>query len=471
MTLSRGSSLALVLIAAACNSAQPALDAGTDAPRDQAVDPVHLEPTPDAWRWRRDYGPVADLNLKACVDAGPPPAASDAAPSLAVTPELLWKTQLTMEPDSSFGLVVDALGNPYVAMSSFGVFGLNKSGKVLWNIPIAGSGVDESDYIVADMMLAGDLLVYATTWGIVRAVTTSGKAKFATTLDGPFDPDSIYVVTNPVLGKGGAIHIGALDHTLYTISSQGAILYRTTVIGAASVNAVDELGNLYGTLDRANRVFSMSAGGVMRWIAGFTGIWPSVWLLTQSGVVVKLDAPGIQTDKMLNLDRACGATRWSTSIENAYCTVASIDGTLCCTNDVQYQTPKLFSISADGKQGWTAEIEGSTKGAAWWSGALLAADGVLYAFINNRASVPSVPPSQLRAFSSSSGKLLWSLPFPGLLFIDTALLSDGTLYVTAVGAQASYVMAIKTPSPGLAKGGWPKYRHDNQNTSNLTTPL
>ncbi len=68
-------------------------------------------------------------------------------------------------------------------------------------------------------------------------------------------------------------------------------------------------------------------------------------------------------------------------------------------------------------------------------------------------------------------------PFVGMKFLYgyPLLRSDGMLIFGASfpydPVPGSYLIGVKTPSPGMAVAPWPRIRHDNQNSGNLSTKL
>ena len=64
------------------------------------------------------------------------------------------------------------------------------------------------------------------------------------------------------------------------------------------------------------------------------------------------------------------------------------------------------------------------------------------------------------------GTLRWKYKTDGGLQSSPAIGSDGTVYIASVRHDGSggTLYAIRTPSGGLARIGWPKYKRNNSNT-------
>ena len=74
--------------------------------------------------------------------------------------------------------------------------------------------------------------------------------------------------------------------------------------------------------------------------------------------------------------------------------------------------------------------------------------------------------SKVRGYSPA-GEVRWELVLPFLApFSKPLLFKDGKLvFVAPFGTpKEEYLVAIQTPSPGLAKTIWPRAFHDNQNS-------
>ncbi len=437
------------------------------------ADAIRLDVPIDASRFKRDFGPVPDLDKKLCTDAGLLPGA-EGVPALPYQPKVLWKTSLGPQKYHGPSPAADSVAS-YVADPSSGIVAVSHSGQPLWAWPVT-----PGDYIDYDPVVLGELVVVSARKGKVHALSkVDGTAVWSTPLDGPFDPDADLNAGGIAVGENSSLHVGGADGKQYTLSDSGQIINRVAIAGWPSFGSavVDEAGNLFRSPALTPRIYSIAGGATVSWVVLFPGGPQEVGGLIPgpAGSLFASVFPLKGQDQLVSLDRACGAVRWSVSGPSG-CYVTGPDGKLYCI-ERSTNIDRILALSHAGKVVWAAELDNS--GAAGpvsyvWIGPL-GADGVLYATVNH--SLPSdSPPGALHAYSSSSGNLLWKYPFPGeQLKGAPVLLPDGKLIVVAVAGGAtptgSYLVAIQTASPGLARSGWPRAAHDNRNTWSAQTPL
>ncbi len=95
---------------------------------------------------------------------------------------------------------------------------------------------------------------------------------------------------------------------------------------------------------------------------------------------------------------------------------------------------------------------------------LVGADGIAYVFMSDPTR--GLGSTLVALDTTRDYREIWRVDLGARVFLHGAALSDeGVLYVGATNEKAnSELVAIQTTSPGLAKTGWPTFRHDNRQT-------
>jgi len=481
----RLSILVLMFGAAACSSSQPSSrdvqdaqrpDVPRDAPRD-APDAMQ----PDRKRvWTFDYGPAADLNLLACKDQSIAPPAPDLAVAIAVEPAIEKAVAIDWMTNGGPAPAMDAEGNLYY-QSSASVISLTAQGTQRWKF-----SATTEQYVDTAILIRGDLALFGQrSVGVVALDRKSGAVKWKTALDGPFLVASALTAGGLASGAG-LIFVGGGDSTLYGLTEEGSISVRTPVAGLPSYGppVVDETGTLYLTPQPSRRLYSVSSTGVINWVRLFTdatlGVDSPLPAGGRVGVIMGIPGPGPGGRKEAMVSQDCGVTRWNQA--GAACSLVRPDGNLICIRPGNGATVwQVVSLSAaDGAELWTADLDGTEDSGAFTIDSIgpIGRDGVVYVTLRNiySSSKPGSA-SQLKAFAIGTGKPLWTLSFmDSYLRGQPVLAEDGRMYLFGVhleasGAVQTYMFVVRTTSPGLAKQGWPRSTHDNQNTNSALTPL
>lgn len=420
-----------------------------------------LEPGP-----RRDWGGFPDLNVSACRDVGLPGPAADAAAPLTVKPAVKWKVGVS-------GALHHGVKDPGGAMYFTGRAGIQQvhpDGRLGWLFPLPPNA-----RAITQATVTGGLVVFGSDLEEVHAVWIAGKAGYSRALDGPMDP-MVQPVGRPALAPGGQrYYVGGADDKLYAVTHQ-SIVWRRVLPGPPTYTVLDDKGTLYAPLRK--KVAAVDSSGKVLWIrpvAGVDGV-SYVQPTVQGGLIC---AAGTSSRSViLELDRACGRERWRRSFSGyiTYGFVRAPDGTTFTgESDRKKMTDRLLALSPTGQTRWSLTIEKSTfpDTMGLLSIGPIGADGTLYVFVTNKG-LPSNPSgtAHLRAYTLS-GTLKWKLDLPDLYIISKPLLLDNGLLVFAAhfyrtSGKEYTVMAVQTTSPGLARGGWPRYSHDNLNTSRLS---
>ena len=440
-------------------------DMGPDLPLTPDVKPApdrgDLGPGP---RW--DWGAMPDLNLAACRDMGPEPTMPDAATPLSVKPKVAWTTSVSSNYYNSV-----AAPNGTMVFSGNGLRQVQQDGTLGWRVSLPMSAC-----VSRPTTIVRDIVVFGSDLGQVHGLYTNGTAAYSVKLDGPF-AEVAYYVGRPLLESGDRFYVGAADGKLYALNHRGIIQWRRPLPGLPGNPVMDRTGVIYVPLDY--KVAALDRTGNVRWLCAVPdGMWGSSILPTGRGGLV-FSASSARQQWLMELDPACGRQRWRTSVGQYLQGLVIGPGNGIYVGQIEYktETARVLAFSARGKARWSVTIKPST----FPNNHLdigrvgpIGADHTLYVFVRNTGAVAgSTAVSHLRAYSLS-GVLKWRLDLPDVNRIGDPLLFDDGKLVFSVrfrrknGSEDHAVMAIQTPSPGLARGGWPRNSHDNLNSNRLS---
>jgi outer membrane protein assembly factor BamB len=146
-----------------------------------------------------------------------------------------------------------------------------------------------------------------------------------------------------------------------------------------------------------------------------------------------------------------GTLKWSyaTGHEVWASPVIGADGTVY----VGSLNGNVYAVQSDGALKWSLVGVGS-----WRPSPAIGADGTVYIG------------SDLGAVFAGSvdGVVRGGFWTDGGVPSSPAMAPSGTIYISSTD---STVYALRSASPGLAASPWPKFRHDNRNTGNVSTPV
>ncbi len=401
-------------------------------------------------------------------------------------PGLLWKH------DAAFQEV------PYLAVGRDGTTFLTYSrallavggdGKQRWRVAGALLSPDDHywEFTNAEAVVGpDDNLCVVTAMGHVQSYSPAGKQRWELPLDGPYSPQDFVIegwraAARPVVSKDGIIYVQAADKKVYALSSEGKILWRRGTVNRPGIAEPVLLGG---------RLIIVSAGAI---VALATDDGRQLWSRPPElhDIVDRLSGDAstlvVVYSRLTDLGGRIHAFRvdggqllWSWTAEKG----ASIGEVLISPTGALYTAvyhhPEgastyfhtVTALSKDGKLEFDAELPGSAAMKFSCFGPI-AADAVIYGVFASNAGAPS-PEGQLAAVSVADGKVQTVLRFTDFAgaACRTGLLPDGRLVLLRQATGYSiYLYAIQTRSAGLARGGWPKVGHDNQNSGDSSTPL
>ena len=224
--------------------------------------------------------------------------------------------------------------------------------------------------------------------------------------------------SSPAIGGDGAIYVGSEDKSGYRLrfgpDDSGVYVFSrdwsyATGSDVTGSPAVTAAGNV---------VFGSEDSTIYALAANRTPVWTPFPVLTDKVLASPIAANGTtlaldRSGELLAVDSASGARRWS------------------------------VSLAGGGEAASTPALGG---------------DGVAYALVDKALFALDV-----------QGRTLWTLEAKSsIAYSSPTLACDGALYF---GDAAGRLYAIVTDSPGLAKDGWPRFRHDARNTGNAGTSL
>ena len=329
-----------------------------------------------------------------------------------------------------------------------------------------------------------------------------------------------WVYSSPAVAEDGTIYVGSYDNHLHAVNPDGAMKWKFPV-GAPiwSAPAIDEDGTIYfGSED--TYIYAVDSSGALKWNY-------KTWAAILSSATIGMDGTVYigSGDNYLYALNPDGSLKWRFQTGNQVTSRPSIgaDGTIYCgsydstfyafwpDDQLRYSyemagriggSPAigtdgtvyigdfagyLYAFSADGELDWSYKTGNSI-----WGSASIGEDGTIYFgsvddyvyAVNPNgtlkwryqtgggiASCPAVGADGVIYIGSSDeyvyalnpdGSLRWRYKTDFRIGSSPAISEDGTLYI---GSYDTRLYALECSSMGLASSPWPKYRHDNLNTS------
>jgi hypothetical protein len=350
-------------------------------------------------------------------------------------------------------------GTLYVAAKG-ALFAFDPDGTVRWTHEGLGYpsssptvGVDGTVYVNVE----GDSLV---------AVWPDGTRRWGIAIPGSHRSE-------PALAADGTVFLHSNDGGLYAINLDGSLKWSYPTGGAPEYSgpAVAADGTIY-VPSKDDTLHAVHPDGTRRWATFIDGLGFMYWgppTITADGSIYVGVVSGLHA---LYPD---GTERWSRDISwmSEWGPVIAVDGTLyltfhgaaspCC------DFVRVHAVAPDGAINWTYEGQDARQ---LWSTPAVTADGVLYyATAGGRGS--GDVGGELYALNPD-GMLRWVYPLEVGAGdrSSVAVGEDGTVYVSACqgGAPVCRVYAIRGETSGLAPSPWPRFKHDNRGTANVSPP-
>lgn len=339
--------------------------------------------------------------------------------------ELVWEYKTDDWVYSSPAVGED--GTIYVGSYDDHLHAVNPDGTMKWKFPVgapiwSAAAIDEDGTIYFG---SEDIHIYA--------VDSTG------TLEWNYKT-SAAILSSAAIGSDGTVYIGSGDNYLYALNPDGSLKWRfLTGNDVTSRPSIGADGTIYcGSYD--STFYALRPDGTLRYsyeVAGRIGASPAIGT---DGTVYIGDFAGY-----LYAFSAEGELNWSYKTGNSVWGSASIaeDGTIYfgSVDDC------IHAVNPDGTLKWKYQTGGGIA-----SCPAVGADGVIY--IGSADSyVYALDPN---------GILRWQYKTNFRIGSSPAISEDGTLYI---GSYDTRLYALECSSMGLAQSPWPKYRHDNLNTS------
>lgn len=391
----------------------------------------------------RDYGKLV------CFDSWPAGrTAADPRASLAITPAIVWQTNLASGYAYERGLALS--GDRILANSGETLVALDRtSGAQAFAVVLSSNSSTLGPPSVDEQ---GVIHIQSPTMGVV-SLTPDGATLFSAGPSGYWTSGG-----DPAEGSGvglvvtSAEVLAASNSDQEALDASGAELWHTTY---GSSIAIGHWG--FGFDGSASYAVDLRSGQ------------PAGRLRADDGEDVQVMAPlagrGIVTfnahiGSALRLDLldTCGRAAWSLKVRDGCARIGGgvvglgetiFMATQSCSNPTD---SSIIGVAPDGRivSGPVARQEGP-----WFVGA----DGTVYAVW--WTSAPSLA-ARLAALSPALEEL-WHLDLPGApVGMNPLLTDDGLLYMRIGTTQGDAVIAVQTTSPGLAPSSWPMPIHDNR---------
>jgi outer membrane protein assembly factor BamB len=307
---------------------------------------------------------------------------------------------------------------------------INPTGTLKWRYPTLRLGWEANPAIATD--------------GTVYVLSQNNSLK-AIKPDGTLLWIALNVLTAPAIAADGTLYVGSSEPYLYAIDPNGSLKWRFGVEGqVVSDPVVAADGTIYLDTRRADPssgllhlLYTLNPSGTLKWSQKI--FWNPLALGSDGSVYSCLGALS-----------ALGVITWGgTSPTCLGLPVLSGDGSLYY---VEAGLPSLVArASSDGRVKWSFPSAGvSTR-----STPTVGADGVVYIGFADGYLYAIQKDGTLK-----KGYFLGGEPS------SAAIAPDGTVYVQAAG----YLYALESTSLGLDASGWPRLRHDNQNTGRVEAP-
>ena len=403
------------------------------------------------------HGPPPALPDR-CVPDWPAPsvtplAAPLAAPLVGITPAVKWRRRLTravpLDP------IVLTGGRLAVAASSR-LFLLDaETGTV-----VGGRSSTGFERITAPVVAPDGHLHFA------------GSSAYSVDLDGnlrhvvPLAPSGPSAGKRMLLAPSGTLYTTASDGFLYAIdSATGAARWRVEVGKnvAAAAALPGGVGGAVHVITRgeapSSRLYDATTGLRLATLATPDGV-PRYGALFGAtiGIVTQRpdDAPGPYPRMQIDVLDPCAKLRFTIPATRAQwpALLAPGDRLLVVERDATEGSPTEVAVySPEGER-----VLAPRPAAPPWA---VGADGTIYGLECDGAGVES--PSSLIAYSDMLEER-WRIELGPACPITTPVIGqDGTLYFAWFVDGVSEIVAVATPSPGLA-GGWPARHHDARGT-------
>jgi outer membrane protein assembly factor BamB len=306
-------------------------------------------------------------------------------------------------------VAVGAAGAVYV--SAHNLYTLSPDGALEWSHAAAAGRYD------SDIAIGADGTVYAASFSNAQQRYTLDAINADGTLRWSYDLDH-YARGAPAIGADGTVYVGCWE-TLHALHPDGTLRWSYLMAGRTGSPAVGADGTVYVGASDYN-LYALDADGTLRWSYP-TGSIPNRSAAVATDGTVLVSSAG--TLAALNPD---GTLRWSRVLGRPVVsalgqpTIGTGGAVFVASHDT------LYALDPDGNRQWFYPL-----------------------------TDPSDP-----SWGSPRGPMR-----------PPALAPGGTLYagLRAKGASYGYLWPINTGLDGLAKAPWPKFRHDNRNTANVST--
>jgi outer membrane protein assembly factor BamB len=327
-------------------------------------------------------------------------------------------------------------GNPYS-----GLYALTPKGELSWQRSVTGYG---------SICVALDGTIYLSLGSGIYSFYPNGKDKWFFLVDE-------HISTMGAIGNDGTIYFGCNDNNMYSVNPFGELNWKFPTKGnVVSSPAIGPGGILYfGSED--GYFYALYPDGVPKWMFNtFDSIGcPEYWPVWGDPAISKDGTIYVSSWKYRYAFNPNGTLKWKSSYSAYWGKYFAIGPRGIIYLDV---IGKLFALDpATGFNKWEYTPN------AWWGGALsIGLDGTIYFGSGTQdfnTCMHAVTPE---------GRLKWDLSFRGSYNMSCPVIDEeGTIYFGYGGG----FYAADCDSFGLASSTWPKWKHDNMNSSSFDFSL